>query len=42
MKQLAAAGLQATKNKCKFVAPFVEFQGHLVDEKGICLLSEKV
>lgn len=42
LKQLAVAGLRAKKNKCKFRAPFVEFLGHLVDEKGIHPLPEKV
>ena len=39
LKQLAAAGLQAKKHKCKFTAEFLE---HLVDDKGIHPLPKKV
>ena len=42
LKRLAVAGLRAKKNKCKFMALIVEFLGHLVDEKGIRPLPEKV
>ena len=42
LKRLAATGLRAKKHKCKFMVPFVEFLGHLVDDKGICPLPEKV
>ena len=42
LKRLAAAGLQVKKHKYKFMAPFVEFLGHLVDDKGIHPLTEKV
>ena len=42
LKLLAAVGLRAKRNKCKFMATFVEFLGHLVDAKGIRPLPEKV
>ena len=35
LKRLSEAGLRAKKHKCKFLAPFVEFLGHLVDSRGI-------
>ena len=39
LKRLKAAGLRAKRHKCKFMAPFVEFLGHLV---GIRPLPEKI
>ena len=42
LKRLSEAGLRAKKHKCKFMAPFVEFLGHLVDSRGIRPLPEKV
>ena len=35
LKQLATAGLQASKHKCKLMTPFVEFLGHLIDKNDI-------
>ena len=42
LNRLATAGLRAKKRKCKFMAPFVEFLGHLVDGDGIRPLPEKI
>ena len=43
LKRLTAAGLRAKRHKCKFMAPHVEFLGHLIDEeKGIHPLPEKI
>ena len=42
LNRLATAGLRAKKWKCKFMAPFVEFLGHLVDCDGIRPLPEKI
>ena len=41
LNRLATAGLRAKKRNCKFMAPFVEFLGHLVDGDGIRPLPEK-
>ena len=42
LKRLSEAGLRAKRGKCTFMAPSVEFLGHLVDAKGIRPLPEKV
>ena len=42
LKRLTAAGLRAKRRKCKFMAPCVEFVGHVVDGKGIRPLPEKI
>ena len=42
LKRLASAGLRAKQHKCKFMAPFVEFLGHIIDKDGIRPLPAKV
>ena len=42
LKRLTAAGLRAKRRKCRFMAPCVEFLGHVVDVKGIRPLPEKI
>ena len=40
--RLAKAGLKVKKRKCKFMAPSVSYLGHVIDEKGLHPLPEKV
>ena len=42
LKRLVSAGLRAKQHKCKFMAPFVEFLGHIIDKDGIRPLPAKV
>ena len=42
LKRLASAGLRAKQHKCKFMAPFVEFLGHIIDKDDIRPLPAKV
>ena len=42
LKRLATAGLRAKRRKCEFMAPHVEFLGHLIDGNGIRPLPEKI
>ena len=41
-KRLAKAELKVKKHKCKFMVPSVPYLGHVIDEKGLDPLPEKV
>ena len=41
-KRLAKAELKVKRHKCKFMVPSVPYLGHVIDEKGLHPLPEKV
>ncbi len=42
LKRLTEAGLRLRRDKCKFVAPSVEYLGYLIDAEGLHLTQEKI
>ncbi|PIK48903.1 hypothetical protein BSL78_14238 [Apostichopus japonicus] len=42
LSKLANAGLRLRKEKCSFMTPSVQYLGHVIDEKGLHPMPEKV
>ena len=36
LRRLQAAGLRLKSSKCSFMAPSVEYSGHVIDSTGLC------
>jgi hypothetical protein len=42
LQRLSTAGLRLQKNKCTFMATSVQYLGHVIDEKGLHPIGDKV